>query len=179
MVKMEQWIRFCQAFGGMMSSEFYAEQYPDHIRLTESENPEDGIEYIKTIVNKAIDEDRLNPTECLVVFVKICLDNSKYAEECSLDIEAVLDKCMKSGAQFPYDLIFKPTFSGEANFLEEECANHNVRSIMIDFLKPEPDIAYRYAYWPAIPATYWEDIECNDDWRQNLKFCSEYLQSLK
>jgi len=177
MVKMEQWIRFCQAFGAMMSSEFYAEHYPDHSRLTESENPEDGIEYIKTVVNKAIDEDRLNPTECLLVFVKICLDNSRYAEECSFDIEAVLDKCIKAGAQFPYDLLFKSKFPSDENLLEEECANHNVRSIMIDFLKPEPDIAYRYGYWPAIPANYWEYM-VTDDWRENLKFCSEYLQSL-
>lgn len=176
---MEQWTRFCQAFGGMMSSEFYQEEYPDHSGLTESENPEDGIEYVKTFGNKAIDEDKLNPTECLLVFVKICLDNSRYADECSLDIEAVLDKCMKSEAQFPYDLIFSPKFPSEGNFLEKECANHNVRSIMIDFLKPGPDIVYQYGYWPDILATYWEYIESNQDWRENLKFCSQYLQSLK
>lgn len=177
MVKMEQWTRFCKAFGCMMSSEFYAEVYPDFAHLTDSENPEEGIEFVKSLVNKAIDEDNLNPTQCLLVFVDICLDNPKYSEESSLEIEAVLDKCMKSGAHFPYDMIFNARFPNELN-LERECENHNVRSIMIDFLKPGPDIVYEYAYWPDIPATYWEDIESNDDWRENLKFCSEYLQTL-
>jgi hypothetical protein len=169
---MESWTKFCKAFGGMLSSEFYAEEYPDFVEL--ADNEDDSVnKLVVTNVNKAI-EDRINPTYCLLVFVNTCLDNPRYANESVLEITYVIDKFMLLGGYFPYHLLFNSRSYGDLS-IEDECVNHNVRGIMIDFLKPE--IATEYAYWPEIPATYWEDIE-SDDWRESLKFNSKFLQTL-
>ena len=168
---MESWTKFCKAFGGMMSSEFYAEEYPDFNELTDNN---DGVNHVViSNVNKAI-EDKINPTYCLLVFVNICLDNPRYANESVLEITFVIEKFMLLGAYFPYHLLFNSRSYGDLD-IEDECINHNVRGIMIDFLKPS--IASEYAYWPEIATTHWEDIE-SGDWRESLKFHSKYLQQL-
>lgn len=167
------WLSFCEGFGCMMSSEFYKDRFPEYEVICEDEE----CQFITDKVNHAISKADCNPTECLLMFVETCLENSRYADQFENEICHVIEMLMTAGASFPYDLLFESQIKEftDKDQLEEECINHEVRAIMIDFLKPA--VAKEYVDWNKIPATYWEDITSND-WRENLKYCSDYLRNL-
>lgn len=169
------WDTFCKAMLEMNNTEFYSEAYPE---LEKAFETMEYSELALRAIQKAIHDEKIDPTEALHDYLETLLMGARYALEDEETIRVCINKFLDLGATFPYKRLFDREYKDGSG--EDEIYNYHVRGFLLDIVKPEA--AKDITDWSQIEAAYWEEIEDDSDidlFRfRYLKFCSDYLKSL-